>query len=130
MGKELTKIKMELRNALKAQGRYDKGMEFRISIAAGAALLHKKLLDDIERLKSPVVRDYEDMELPPAPDEAVRLLPAAAKEYHNALVALGLAEGYIDDSPKVGRPAKETPVLSDRDQLAQLIGRTIGAEEG
>lgn len=129
MGKELTKIRMELRNALKAKGTYDKGMEFRISIAAGAALLHKKLLDDIERLKSPVVRDYEDMELPPAPDEAVRLLPAAAREYHNALVALGLAEGYIDNSPKVGRPPKEVPAMSDRDQLAQLMGRTIGADE-
>lgn len=128
MGKELTRIKAEIRGALKAMGTYDKGMEFRISIAAGAALLHKRLLDDIEKLPSPVVRDYEDMDLPPAPDEAVRLLPLAAKEYHNALVALGLADGFVDDSPKVGRPSKESAPTSDRDALAHLLKATIGAE--
>ena len=128
MGKELTKIKMELRAALKELGTYNKGMEFRISIAAGAALVHKKLLEDIEPLKSTVVRDYEDMDAVPAPDEAVRLLPSVAKEYHNALVALGLAEGFVDDTPRVGRPAKEAPATSDRDALDALIKKTIGEE--
>lgn len=128
MGKELTKIKMELRNALKAEGRYTKAMEFRIGIAAGAALLHNRLVADIEKLASPVVRDNEDLDFIPAPDEAVRLLPKAAKEYHNALVALGLADGFIDDSPKVGRPSKDLPAVSDRDELTQLMNKTIGAE--
>lgn len=129
MAREYNEIKAKLRSTLKALGKYDKGMEFRIDIAAGAALLYQRLVKDIEKLSSPVVRDYEDMELPSAPDEAVRLLPAAAREYHNALVALGLAEGFIDNSPKVGRPPKEVPAMSDRDQLAQLMGRTIGADE-
>ena len=129
MAREYNEIKAKLRSTLKALGKYDKGMEFRIDIAAGAALLYQRLVKDIEKLSSPVVRDYEDMELPAAPDEAVRLLPAAAREYHNALVALGLAEGFIDNSPKVGRPPKEVPAMSDRDQLAQLMGRTIGADE-
>ena len=128
MGKELTKIKAEIRAALKAEDRYNKGMEFRIGIAAGAALLHKKLLDDIEKLKSPVIRDGEDMDFVPAPDEAVRLLPHAAKEYHNALVALGLADGFIDDSPKVGRPAKEVPVSNAKDEVRDLIAKTLGEE--
>lgn len=128
MGKELTRIKAEIRAALKAEGLYTKGMEFRIGIAAGAALLHKKLLDDIERLKSPVIRDGEDMDFVPAPDEAVRLLPHAAKEYHNALVALGLADGFVDDSPKVGRPAKEVPASNAKDEVQSLIAKTLGEE--
>lgn len=129
MGKELTKIKADIRAALKAEGRYDKGMEFRINIAAGHAMLHKKLLDDIERLKSPVIRDNEDLDFIPGPDEAVRLLPKVAKDYHNALVALGLAEGYIDDSPKVGRPAKDAPATNDRDEVARLMAQTLGEND-
>lgn len=128
MGKELKKIEDEIRDALKAEGLYREGIEFRIRIAAGAALLHKKLLDDIEKLKSPVLRDGEDMDFVPAPDEAVRLLPHAAKEYHNALVALGLADGFIDDSPKVGRPAKEVPASSAKDEVQSLIAKTLGEE--
>lgn len=128
MGKEFKKIEDEIRDALKAEGLYREGMQFRIRIAAGAALLHKKLLDDIEKLKSPVIRDGEDMDFVPAPDEAVRLLPHAAKEYHNALVALGLADGFVDDSPKVGRPAKEVPASSDKDEVRSLIAKTLGEE--
>ena len=68
------------------------------------------------------------MDFVPAPDEAVRLLPHAAKEYHNALVALGLADGFVDDSPKVGRPAKEVPASSDKDEVQSLIAKTLGEE--
>lgn len=129
MGKELTKIKMDLRAALKDMGTYNKGLEFRISIAAGAALVYNRLVADIEKLKSPVIRDNEDMDFVAAPDEAVRLLPAAAKEYHNALVALGLATGFVDDTPKVGRPAKEQPSMSDSDELKKLMRAVIGEED-
>lgn len=123
MGRELTEIKMKLRNALKEEGRYSKAMEFRIDIAAGAALLYKKLVADIEELPSPVVRDAEDFDYCPQPDEAVKLLPEAAKEYHNALVALGLAENVIED-PKPGRPSKQI-LTSDSDELALLMERTL-----
>lgn len=123
MGRELNDIKMKLRNALKEEGRYTKGMEFRIEIAAGAALLYRRLVSDIENLPSPVVRDAEDLDFSPQPDEAVKLLAGAAKEYHNRLVALGLAEDFADD-PKPGRPAKQMP-LSDNDELAALIERTV-----
>ena len=120
---------MDLRAALKEMGTYNKGMEFRISIAAGAALVYNRLVADIEKLKSPVIRDNEDMDFVAAPDEAVRLLPAAAKEYHNALVALGLATGFVDDTPKVGRPAKEQPSMSDSDELKKLMRAAIGEED-
>lgn len=123
MGRELNDIKMKLRNALKEEGRYTKGMEFRIEIAAGAALLYRRLVSDIENLPSPVVRDAEDLDFSPQPDEAVKLLPKAAKEYHNALVALGLAEEIIED-PKPGRPSKQMPT-SDSDELAILLDRTV-----
>ena len=116
MGKELKKIEDEIRDALKAEGLYREGMQFRIRIAAGAALLHKKLLDDIEKLKSPVIRDGEDMDFVPAPDEAVRLLPHAAKEYHNAKLAnlkakLAAIDGLIDE-------AKEHPIITQDELFA------------
>lgn len=126
MAREYNDIKMKLRNALKAMGTYTPAMEFRIEIAASAALLHSRLVKDIEQLESPVVRDNEDMDFVAAPDEAVKLLPKAAKDYHNALVALGLAENVIED-PKPGRPSTQQPV-SDDDALSILMRKTIGEE--
>lgn len=126
MAREYNDIKMKLRNALKAMGTYTPAMEFRIEIAASAALLHSRLVKDIEQLESPVVRDNEDMDFVAAPDEAVKLLPKAAKDYHNALVALGLAENVIED-PKPGRPSTQQPV-SDDEALSVLMRKTIGKE--
>ena len=126
MAREYNDIKMKLRNALKKMGTYTPAMEFRIEIAASAALLHNRLVKDIEQLESPVVRDNEDMDYVPAPDEAVKLLPKAAKEYHNALVALGLADSIIED-PKPGRPSQQQQV-SDDDALSMLMRKTIGEE--
>lgn len=127
MGREYNDIKMKLRNALKKAGRYGPEMEFRIEIAAGASLLYNRLVKDVEQLESPVVRDYEDMDLIPGPDEAVKLLDKAAKSYHNALVALGLAENVIEE-PKVGRPANLQQPISDDDALSILMKKTIGEE--
>ena len=126
MAREYNDIKAKLRNALKKEGTYTPAMEFRIEIAASAALLHSRLVKDIEQLESPVVRDNEDMDYVAAPDEAVKLLPKAAKEYHNALVALGLAENVIED-PKPGRPSTQQPVRDD-DALSMLMRKTIGEE--
>lgn len=124
MGREYNDIKMKLRNALKKMGTYSPAMEFRIEIAASAGLLHAKLVKDIEQLQSPVVRDNEDMDYVAAPDEAVKLLPKAAKEYHNALVALGLADSLVED-PKPGRPASPQQT-SDDDELDRLLKLTKG----
>jgi hypothetical protein len=124
MAREYNDIKMKLRNALKKMGAYKPEMEFRIEIAAGAGLLYARLVKDIEQLQSPVVRDNEDMDFVAAPDEAVKLLPKAAKEYHNALVALGLAENTVED-PKPGRPANPQYV-SDNDELTRLMNITTG----
>jgi hypothetical protein len=126
MAREYNDIKMKLRNTLKKMGTYKPEMEFRIEIAAGAGLLYARLVKDIEQLQSPVVRDNEDMDFVAAPDEAVKLLPKAAKDYHNALVALGLAENVIED-PKPGRPSTQQPV-SDDDALSMLMRKTIGEE--
>lgn len=126
MAREYNDIKTKLRNTLKKMGTYKPEMAFRIEIAAGAALLHSRLVKDIEQLESPVVRDNEDMDYVAAPDEAVKLLPKAAKEYHNALVALGLADSMIED-PKPGRPSTQQPV-SDDDALSMLMRKTIGEE--
>lgn len=126
MAREYNDIKAKLRNTLKKMGTYKPEMEFRIEIAASAALLHSRLVKDIETLESPVVRDNEDMDYVAAPDEAVKLLPKAAKDYHNALVALGLAENVIED-PKPGRPSTRQPV-SDDDALGILMRKTIGEE--
>ena len=130
MGRELTEFKRKLRDALKEEGTYRRAMEFRIEIAAGAGMLHKKLLDDIERLSSPVIRYDEDLDFAPGPDEAVKLLDKAAKNYHNALVALGLADNFINDAPRgPGRPPKDIPV-NDADALNQLIQKTVGDDSG
>ena len=126
MAREYNDIKTKLRNTLKKMGTYKPEMEFRIEIAAGAGLLYARLVKDIEQLQSPVVRDNEDMDFVAAPDEAVKLLPKAAKDYHNALVALGLAENVIED-PKPGRPSTQQPV-SDDDALSMLMRKTIGEE--
>ena len=126
MAREYNDIKLKLRNALKKMGTYTPAMEFRIEIAASAALLHSRLVKDIEQLESPVVRDSEDMDFVAAPDEAVKLLPKAAKEYHNALVALGLADSVIED-PKPGRPSSRLPV-SDSDELEKLFRITMGED--
>lgn len=125
MAREYTDIKAKLRNTLKKMDVYKPEMEFRIEIAAGAALLYQRLVRDIESLQSPVVRDSEDMDYVAQPDEAVKLLPKAAKDYHNALVALGLADNIIDD-PKPGRPASPTQPLNDNDEVARLMRITIG----
>ena len=124
MAREYNDLKAKLRKTLKEMGVYTPAMEFRIEIAAGAGLLHNKIVKDIEQLQSPVVRDNEEMDFVPAPDEAVKLLPNAAEKYHNALVALGLAEGVIAD-PKPGRPSSQQPT-SDEDELSLLIKKTIG----
>ena len=126
MAREYNDIKLKLRNALKKMGTYTPAMEFRIEIAASAALLHSRLVKDIEQLESPVVRDNEDMDFVAAPDEAVKLLPKAAKDYHNALVALGLADSVIED-PKPGRPSNQQPV-SDSDELGRLFEITMGKD--
>lgn len=126
MAREYNDIKLKLRNALKKMGTYTPAMEFRIEIAASAALLHSRLVKDIEQLESPVVRDNEDMDFVAAPDEAVKLLPKAAKDYHNALVALGLADSVIED-PKPGRPSSQQPV-SDSDELGRLFRITMGED--
>lgn len=126
MAREYNDIKLKLRNALKKMGTYTPAMEFRIEIAASAALLHHRLVKDIEQLESPVVRDNEDMDFVAAPDEAVKLLPKAAKDYHNALVALGLADSVIED-PKPGRPSSRQPV-SDSDELERLYRITMGED--
>lgn len=127
MAREYNDIKAKLRKVLKGMGTYKPEMEFRIEIAAGAALLYARLVKDIESLQSPVVRDNEDMDFVSAPDEAVKLLPKAAKDYHNALVALGLAENPVED-PKPGRPANPQP-LSDDDELKKLMMKTTGKYE-
>lgn len=127
MAREYNDIKAKLRKVLKEMGTYKPEMEFRIEIAAGAALLYARLVKDIESLQSPVVRDNEDMDFVSAPDEAVKLLPKAAKDYHNALVALGLAENPVED-PKPGRPANPQP-LSDDDELKKLMMKTTGKYE-
>ena len=124
MAREYNDIKMKLRNALKKMGTYTPAMEFRIEIAAGASLLYNRLVKDVESLESPVVRDYEDMDATPGPDEAVKMLDKAAKSYHNALVALGLADSMIED-PKPGRPTTQQQV-SDSDELDRLMKTTIG----
>lgn len=127
MGREYNDIKAKLRSKLKKMGVYKPEMEFRIEIAAGAGLLHSRLVKDIEQLQSPVVRDNEDLDYVAAPDEAVKLLPKAAKDYHNALVALGLAENTIED-PKPGRPANPQQT-SDDDELSRLLGITMGKKD-
>lgn len=122
MGKEFTKAKSEIRKMLKEAGMYDITQDPLIEIAAAQKVLHKRVIDDIEKQHSPVIRDYEEMDA--TPDEAVKLLPKVAKDYHNALVALGIAGSYIED-PKPGRPAKEAP-LSDSDAVAELIQKAVG----
>lgn len=126
MAREYTDIKAKLRNTLKKMDVYKPEMEFRIEIAAGAALLYQRLVRDIESLQSPVVRDSEDMDYVAQPDEAVKLLPKAAKDYHNALVALGLADNIVED-PKPGRPANPTLPLNDNDEVARLM-RIVNGE--
>lgn len=127
MGKDFTAAKMEIRNMLKKANAYDPTKEPLIEIAAAQKVLHRKIIDDIERLKSPVVRDNEDLDYVAGPDEAVKLLPKVAKEYHNALVALGLAADYVAD-PKPGRPAKSV-ASSDRDELEELMRAARGEAE-
>lgn len=124
MAREYNDIKTKLRNTLKKMGTYKPEMEFCIEIAAGAGLLYARLVKDIEQLQSPVVRDNEDMDFVAAPDEAVKLLPKAAKDYHNALVALGLADNLVED-PKPGRPAAPQQT-SDDDELDRLFKLTKG----
>lgn len=126
MGKEFTKAKAEIRAMLKAAEIYEPTMEPLIEIAASQKVLHKRVIDDIEKLRSPVIRDNEDMDFVASPDEAVKLLPKVAKEYHNALVALGLATNFVEDS-KPGRPAKDISV-SDNDAVADLM-RVVRGEQ-
>ena len=125
MSREYNDIKTKLRNTLKKAGMYKPEMEFRIEIAAGAGLLHSRLVKDIEQLPSPVVRDSEDMDFVASPDEAVKLLPTAAEKYYNALVTLGLADNVVEEV-KTGRQSASQPVLSDNEELAVLFKKTVG----
>lgn len=127
MGKKLKKIKSELIELLRADGRYSESMDPLIEIAAGHALLHRKLLDDIERLHSPVVRENEFVDCS-GPDEAVKLLPQTAMDYHNALAAIGLADGFQDNTTPAGRTAKGAAPTSDRDELARVMRIATGIE--
>ena len=119
MKRDFTAKKEELRKALREKGIFEKSKEPLLGIAAGLGVLYDRLVKDIERLESPVVRDMEDLEFVATPDEAVKLLPKAAKDYHNALVALGLADNVIED-PKPGRPSTAHPA-SDSDELSMLM---------
>lgn len=123
MKRDFVVKKEELRKALKEKGIFDKSKEPLIGIAAGLGVLYDRLVKDVERLDSPVIRDCEDFDFVATPDEAVKLLPKAAKDYHNALVALGLADNVIED-PKPGRPSTAQPT-SDNDELAMLMNKTV-----
>lgn len=127
MKRDFVVKKEELRKALRVKDCYDKSKEPLIGVAAGLGVLYDRLVKDVEGLRSPIVRDAEDFEFTAAPDEAVKLLPKAAKDYHNALVALGLADSTIED-PKPGRPSNAQPV-SDNDELTKLMARTVGEKE-
>lgn len=124
MKRDFVAKKEELRKALREKGIFDKSKEPLIGIAAGLGVLYDRLVKDIEGLRSPVVRDTDDFDFVAAPDEAVKLLPKAAKDYHNALVALGLADNVIED-PRPGRPSNQQPV-SDSDELTQLMAKAVG----
>lgn len=119
MGKQLVDVKMKIRAALKAVGKYDKSQEFLIDIAAGYAVAHKKLLQDIEVLESAVLRDGEELDFVSSLDESIKVLPSVSDNYHRALAALGL--GGITQESTGSVQSSVNNFVSDKDAVAALI---------
>lgn len=126
MRKTLKTLKDALRSALEAEGRYSPALEPQIDIAAGYALVFEKLSKELENLDSVIIRETEDLDSVPELDEAVRSLPVIAENYRKALACLGLATAVVEESPKVGRPAKTLPTTTDEDELAKLMFKVAG----
>lgn len=126
MGREFNELKAKLRAALRENGTYDKSKEFLIDLAAGMGVAYLRTVREVENLRAMVIRDAEDVDFIATPDEAVKLLPKIAKDYHNALIALGLASPVdVEPATKVGRPAAVQP-MSDNDELSVLMRKTTG----
>ena len=126
MGREFNELKAKLRAALRENDAYDKSKEFLIDLAAGMGVTYLRTVREVENLRSMVIRDAEDVDFIATPDEAVKLLPKVAKDYHNALIALGLAAPTeAEPAAKVGRPAAPQP-MSDNDELSLLMRKTTG----
>lgn len=123
MGKQLLAIKTKLKSALEAEGRYVPALDPQIDIAAGYALVFKKLTAEIEALDCVVIRDFEDLDATAEIDECVKALPTIAENYRKALACLGLATTIIEETPKMGRPAKTPVPTSDEDELTKLMAK-------
>ena len=130
MGKQLAALRQKLKAALEADGRYQPSLDPQIDIAAGYALVFKKMTAELEELDAVVVRDYEEIDAVPEIDEGVKAFPAIAENYRKALACLGLAATIVEDSPKVGRPAKTPVPTSDEDELVKLMGKVNGNSGG
>lgn len=123
MGKQLIAIKAKLKSALEAEGRYVPALDPQIDIAAGYALVFKKLTAEIENLECVVIRDYEELDATAEIDESVKALPGIAEAYRKALACLGLATTIIEEAPKMGRPAKTPVPTTDEDELTKLMAK-------
>lgn len=123
MGKQLLAIKTKLKSALEAEGRYAPALDPQIDIAAGYALVFKKLTAEIEALDCVVIRDFEDLDATAEIDECVKVLPGIAENYRKALACLGLATTIIEEAPKMGRPSKTPVPTTDEDELTKLMAK-------
>lgn len=123
MGKQLLAIKTKLKSALEAEGRYVPALDPQIDIAAGYALVFKKLTAEIEALDCVVIRDFEDLDATAEIDESVKALPTIAENYRKALACLGLATTIIEETPKMGRPSKTPVPTTDEDELTKLMAK-------
>lgn len=123
MGKQLQALRAKLKSALEAEGRYSQALDPQIDIAAGYALVFKKLTAELEELDCVIVRDYEELDATAEIDEAVKALPGVAENYRKALACLGLATTVIEEAPKIGRPAKASVPMSEEDELNKLMAK-------
>ena len=126
MGKQLAALKQKLKSALEAEGRYSPALDPQIDIAAGYALVFKKLTAELEELDCVVIRDFEELDASAEIDEGVKALPMVAENYRKALACLGLATTIIEEAPKMGRPSKTPVPTSDEDELTKLMGKVNG----
>lgn len=126
MGKQIAALRCRIKMALESEGRYSPSLDPQIDIAAGYALVFKKLTAELEELDTVIVRDTEDIDSVAEVDEGVKALPAIAENYRKALACLGLASTILEESPKVGRPPKTPVPTSDEDELEKLMRKVEG----
>lgn len=123
MGKQLAALKQKLKSALEVEGRYSPALDPQIDIAAGYALVFKKLTAELEELDCVIIRDFEELDATAEIDEGVKALPMVAENYRKALACLGLASTIIEEAPKMGRPGQTPVPTSDDDELEKLMAK-------